>query len=121
MKASHWRVLASASLAAFSITMATAQQGPAGPGPFTSDQATAGRAAYQANCAACHGADLNGVPPLAGAAFMGSWSTRTTRDLLGLIQTTMPTDRPGAFRLKPTSTSSPTSCKPTELPQEVRR
>ena len=28
---------------------------------------------------------------------MGSWSTRTTRDLLGLIQTTMPTDRPGAL------------------------
>jgi alcohol dehydrogenase (cytochrome c) len=93
MTASNWRVLVLALLAAFSITFTTAQQ----PGPFTAEQATAGRAAYQTNCAACHGADLNGVPPLAGPAFMGSWSTRTTRDLLGLIQTTMPTDRPGAL------------------------
>ena len=38
-----------------------------------------------------------GYPPLAGAAFMGGWSTRNTRDLFGLIQTTMPTDRPGAL------------------------
>jgi alcohol dehydrogenase (cytochrome c) len=38
-----------------------------------------------------------GYPPLAGAAFIGSWSTRNTRDLFGLIQTTMPTDRPGAL------------------------
>ena len=104
MKASNWRVLVLAFLVAFSITMTTAQQPPGSPsqgfgapGPFTTDQATAGRAAYQANCAACHGADLNGVPPLAGAAFMGSWGTRTTRDLLGLIQTTMPTDRPGTL------------------------
>ena len=36
-------------------------------------------------------------PPLAGAAFIGGWSTRNTRDLFGLIQTTMPTDRPGAL------------------------
>ena len=38
-----------------------------------------------------------GYPPLAGPAFVGSWSTRNTRDLFGLIQTTMPTDRPGAL------------------------
>jgi alcohol dehydrogenase (cytochrome c) len=38
-----------------------------------------------------------GYPPLAGSAFVGSWGTRTTRDLFGLIQTTMPTDRPGAL------------------------
>ena len=30
-------------------------------------------------------------------AFIGGWSTRNTRDLFGLIQTTMPTDRPGAL------------------------
>jgi len=28
---------------------------------------------------------------------MGSWATRTTRDLLGLIQSTMPPDRPGGL------------------------
>jgi alcohol dehydrogenase (cytochrome c) len=81
---------------ACSVLLVTGQQPPAA-GPFTAEQASAGRAAFQANCAGCHGADLMGYPPLAGAAFMGSWSTRNTRDLFGLIQTTMPTDRPGAL------------------------
>jgi alcohol dehydrogenase (cytochrome c) len=100
MMASNCRVLVPVFFVAFYLASTTAQQPSQRvgvPGPFTADQAAAGRAAYQANCAACHGADLNGIPPLAGAAFMGSWSTRTTRDLLGLIQTTMPTDRPGAL------------------------
>jgi alcohol dehydrogenase (cytochrome c) len=74
-----------------------AAQQPSTAGPFTAEQANAGRTAFQANCAGCHGADLMGYPPLAGAAFMGGWSTRNTRDLFGLIQTTMPTDRPGAL------------------------
>ena len=80
----------------FSVLRVTGQQ-PASAGPFTAEQANAGRAAFQANCAGCHGADLMGYPPLAGSAFVGSWGTRTTRDLFGLIQTTMPTDRPGAL------------------------
>src|SRR5512138_1212029 len=79
-----------------SVMLVEGQQ-PSTAGPFTADQAQAGRAAFQANCAGCHGADLQGYPPLAGSAFMGGWGTRTTRDLLGLIQTTMPTDRPGAL------------------------
>jgi alcohol dehydrogenase (cytochrome c) len=83
-------------LFACSVLLVTGQQ-PTSAGPFTADQANAGRAAFQANCAGCHGADLMGYPPLAGSAFVGSWGTRTTRDLFGLIQTTMPTDRPGAL------------------------
>ena len=79
-----------------SVMLVSGQQ-PSTAGPFTAEQANAGRTAYQANCAGCHGADLMGYPPLAGAAFMGGWSTRNTRDLFGLIQTTMPTDRPGAL------------------------
>jgi alcohol dehydrogenase (cytochrome c) len=81
---------------ACSVLLVTGQQ-PSAAGPFTAEQANAGRAAFQANCAGCHGADLMGYPPLAGPAFIGSWSTRNTRDLFGLIQTTMPTDRPGAL------------------------
>ena len=81
---------------ACSVLLVTGQQ-PSTAGPFTAEQANAGRAAFQANCAGCHGADLMGYPPLAGSAFVGSWGTRTTRDLFGLIQTTMPTDRPGAL------------------------
>jgi alcohol dehydrogenase (cytochrome c) len=81
---------------ACSVLLVTGQQ-PSTAGPFTAEQANAGRAAFQANCAGCHGADLMGYPPLAGQAFIGSWSTRNTRDLFGLIQTTMPTDRPGSL------------------------
>jgi alcohol dehydrogenase (cytochrome c) len=84
-----------AAVLAASVMLVSGQQPTAGP--FTAAQAEAGRSAYQANCAGCHGADLNGYPQLAGPDFMGSWSTRTTRDLFGLIQTTMPTDRPGAL------------------------
>jgi alcohol dehydrogenase (cytochrome c) len=81
---------------ACSALIVTGQQ-PSTAGPFTAEQANAGRGAFQTNCAGCHGADLMGYPPLAGPAFIGSWSTRNTRDLFGLIQTTMPTDRPGAL------------------------
>jgi alcohol dehydrogenase (cytochrome c) len=73
-------------------------QAPAA-GPFTAEQAAAGRTAYEADCAGCHGANLSdgGAPPLGGSAFAGSWSTRSTRDLMGLIQATMPPDRPGGL------------------------
>src|SRR5215204_7673075 len=81
---------------ACSVLLVTGQQ-PSSAGPFTAEQANAGAAAFKTNCAGCHGADLMGYPPLAGSAFVGSWGTRTTRDLFGLIQTTMPTDRPGAL------------------------
>jgi alcohol dehydrogenase (cytochrome c) len=63
---------------------------------YTSVQAEAGRAAYQARCAACHLADLAGsneAPPLAGANFLNTWRVRTTRDLYEYVRTTMP---PGA-------------------------
>jgi PQQ-dependent dehydrogenase (methanol/ethanol family) len=85
-----------AAVLACSVLLVTGQQ-PSAAEPFTAEQANAGRSAFQANCAGCHGADLMGYPPLAGSAFVGSWGTRTTRDLFGLIQTTMPTDRPGAL------------------------
>jgi len=75
------------------VLVTAGQQPPAGP--FTAAQASAGGQAYETNCGACHGFDLAGLPPLAGDAFMGSWKTRTTRDLFGLIRTTMPSDNPG--------------------------
>ena len=76
--------------------VAIAGQQPAA-GPFTADQAAAGRTAYLDSCAACHGDNLDGVPPLAGGEFRASWSLRTTRDLFSLIQATMPSDRPGSL------------------------
>ena len=64
---------------------------------FTAEQATAGRAVYQANCASCHLPDLAGrneAPQLAGANFMNTWRERTTRDLFEFIQATMPPTGP---------------------------
>src|ERR1041385_852336 len=48
-------------------------QAPLPLGPFTAEQANAGRAAYLANCASCHLPDLAGrneASQLAGSSFM---------------------------------------------------
>jgi alcohol dehydrogenase (cytochrome c) len=70
-----------------------AQQRPTGP--YTFEQALAGREAYLANCAACHATDLSGLegPQLAGGTFMNQWGDRTARELIGFIRASMP---PGA-------------------------
>ncbi len=70
------------------------QQGGAA-GSYTAEQAGAGRAAYQANCAACHAPDLTGRegPQLAGATFMSQWGDKTAGDLIGFLRASMP---PGA-------------------------
>jgi alcohol dehydrogenase (cytochrome c) len=67
-----------------------AQQRPAGP--YTTDQALAGRSAYQANCASCHAPDLSGRegPQLAGANFLAQWGDRTAGALINFMQSTMP-------------------------------
>jgi alcohol dehydrogenase (cytochrome c) len=91
----HFLIALAALVASIGVLTAGGQQPAAGP--FTAAQATAGRAAFDGNCAACHGSDLMGFPPLAGTVFVGSWGTRTTRDLVGLIQTTMPPGAPGGL------------------------
>jgi alcohol dehydrogenase (cytochrome c) len=76
-----------------------AGQGPAA-GPFTAQQADAGRTAYQANCASCHNPDLSGsgnAAPLAGSVFMGGWGSRTTQDLVGFMSGSMPPTNPGSL------------------------
>src|SRR5437867_7903058 len=85
---------------ACSMVVVAAQQRGAGGAPYTAAQAAAGRAAYQANCATCHLANLAGqgdVPPLAGSAFVDSWGRRSTRDLVSFLQLTMPPTRPGSL------------------------
>ncbi len=70
------------------------------PGPFTSAQVDTGRAAYQASCAGCHGADLGGrndASALQGGLFMGSWGNRTTKDLVGFLEGSMPPTNPGGL------------------------
>ena len=69
-------------------------------GPFTAAQVETGRAAYQASCAGCHGADLGGrndASALQGGLFMGSWGGRTTKDLVGFLEGSMPPTNPGGL------------------------
>ena len=66
------------------------QQSPVGP--YTQNQAAAGRAIYETSCASCHSADLSGRegPQLAGANFLAQWGGRTAGELISFMQTTMP-------------------------------
>src|SRR5579864_8477367 len=66
------------------------QQIPAGP--YTQDQAAAGRAIYQTNCASCHSGDLSGRegPQLAGANFLAQWGERSIGEMISFMQSTMP-------------------------------
>ena len=89
---------ASAFTACSALILGAVLAGQQPPTPvFTAAQADAGRAAYQASCAGCHMPDLTGrneAPPLAGANFMNTWRTRSTRDLFEYMSATMPPDAP---------------------------
>jgi alcohol dehydrogenase (cytochrome c) len=84
---------------AFAVALdivATGQQ-PA-PSVFTLEQAAAGRAAYDANCAACHRPDLAGsfeAPQLAGGNFITTWRDRPASVLITRIDETMPPGNAG--------------------------
>lgn len=69
-------------------------------GVYTADQATAGKAVFDAQCALCHGSNLEGGagPQLAGADFIGKWSGQTADDLRDFIQTQMPLTAPGTLK-----------------------
>lgn len=66
---------------------------------FTSEQATAGRAAYEQNCATCHGPNLRLLPNalLAGPQFLARWGNRATNELIAQTRSTMPPDNPGGL------------------------
>jgi alcohol dehydrogenase (cytochrome c) len=87
-------------VAGFAIAALAAQQAAARPGPFTAEQATAGRALYQSTCASCHLADMKGTfeaPPLAGANFLNTWRNRPASDLISRIRNSMPLTSPGSL------------------------
>lgn len=72
----------------------------AGAAPqYVAAQATAGKTAFDAECAVCHGNTLrNGTmgPPLAGEAFHAAWSGRSVRELFDSAKT-MPPANPGSL------------------------
>jgi alcohol dehydrogenase (cytochrome c) len=80
---------------------ALAAQPPADRGqtPFTSAQAEAGRAAYDANCSGCHLRDLKGsneAAQLAGPNFLNQWGDKTIAELHTYLMSSMPPTSPGA-------------------------
>ena len=74
---------------------------PAGGRPFyTAAQAARGQALYRQQCAACHGAALEGVemaPSLAGGDFIDRWTGQPLGDLFERIRATMPKGKPGSL------------------------
>jgi PQQ-dependent dehydrogenase (methanol/ethanol family) len=86
-------------LAGFTIVIVAAQQPAARPSTFTTAQAEAGRAAYDANCSACHLRDLKGsneAAPLAGPEFLNQWGDKTIAELHAYLMASMPPTSPGA-------------------------
>lgn len=82
---------------------AAAESEPAAPpasvldGIFTEAQAKRGRAAYDAQCAECHGEGLGGgemAPGLTGVAFRFRWRGLNVADIFESIESTMPPEEP---------------------------
>ncbi len=77
---------------------AAAQERTVNDGVYTAEQASRGRAAYRAQCAACHAANLFGgemAPGLKGSGFIGGWSGATLWEFADFTNATMPQDAPG--------------------------
>jgi alcohol dehydrogenase (cytochrome c) len=69
---------------------------------FTTEQAAAGRAAFEQTCATCHGANLRQLPNalLGGPEFVARWGNRGTDELIAATRSTMPPDNPGGLEVE---------------------
>ncbi len=70
-------------------------------GVFTDAQVKRGGDVYQAQCAACHDAQLSGsgtAPALSGTDFSANWKDETVGSLFERIRATMPADNPGSLQ-----------------------
>ena len=69
-------------------------------GVYSDAQAKRGEPLFTAECAFCHGAELQGTfaaPPLTGTTLSGRWQNKTLADLLDYQQQFMPWTSPGGF------------------------
>ncbi len=69
-------------------------------GIYSVEQATAGQAVYQRDCAVCHGAALEGAeagPDLAGRAFRNRWLNLPLSEFFDLTKQTMPVTNPAGL------------------------
>jgi len=89
-------------IAAVCLSPLAASAQAAKPALYTADQAQAGAAVYAQSCAACHGAQLEGVaaPALKGEAFgeMATAQSLTADALLDVVANTMPQSDPGSLK-----------------------
>lgn len=105
MRANRIRAVVAGALALSLAAMASrGQTEPSGERamPFTKAQVSQGRSVYDANCAACHGAGLDGgpgSPPLKGGAFRLRYQSQTGDALYRYIAAQMPPGNAG--RLAP--------------------
>ena len=68
------------------------------PLSYTTEQASRGRAAYQENCASCHGENMDDgefAIALKGLDFRERWRSTSMEELFLVTSATMPQDRPG--------------------------
>ena len=101
-------VLALISTAALAVTavgtlraQAPAAAKTTNDGVFTDAQVKRGGDVYQAQCAACHDAQLAGsgtAPALSGTDFSANWKDETVGSLFERIRATMPADNPGSLQ-----------------------
>lgn len=91
--------LVCASTTSSSLPLLAQQTRTTQEGVFTKAQATRGAVLYEAKCAACHGAQMEGSvgPELAGPGFLGMWGGQPLTNLFGKIEKTMPADAPGTL------------------------
>jgi alcohol dehydrogenase (cytochrome c) len=99
--ASVSRVLFSVAFAAVTFAVVRGQQAtPPAAAVYTAAQAQAGRAVYDQNCSACHGANFEGsgdAPSLQGGTFRLKWGPKMVSELFGVILQTMPPTNPGSL------------------------
>ena len=84
------------------FAVAVTQSQTLAPPTYTDAQATRGAAIYKANCASCHGDQLdNGSfgSPLAGPVFLQRWGGKSLDEPFTIMTTSMPPDTPGTLGL----------------------
>jgi len=99
-----WSLAVFGAIVTMGIVVAEGQQpSPAATststGTYTTEQADAGKAAYEENCEGCHRSDFQGeqdAKPLAGLTFLNSWRGKSSDDLFAYISRAMPPNTPGS-------------------------
>lgn len=69
-------------------------------GWYTAAQATAGRAAFEQHCAACHERNMGGAgpfPPITGSSFFRTWEGRSAEALYQYVHAMMPLGQGGSL------------------------